>query len=519
MTNVLIVDDEKIEREGLKYLLSREEGERNVFEASNGKQALQIIRSEDIQLVLTDIKMPHMDGLELSRRAKEENPALQIIIFSGYSDFTFAQEAIRYGVTEYILKPVNPEDFHKVIQKAEKVIEQRKKKESREIKGKNFLQQCFLQNYLYSGKLETLEKAKDIINLEKWNGWHCGILLESDVAFFDTAEETLEEEIQKELRRVCFYLNLNARQSLLLFQDVYCDYQLVANHLYNFMKRKYRDSFYLAVSRKFEGCECLPEILEQIGEHSAAVPKLEQQMEEKFYHPEKHVFSNEDDVLKLSVGEVQDSQIMQMISEDITRKDTDQLRKHFACLKEKYHDNTQYSAMYIKFVFSNVIQELFQENQFSGERRLEHEIERLYNCRNIMEIVEVTEDNIKEYEAFLDRSMSSSRNEVAAVKNYIYQHYEEDLNLEMLAEKVYLSSGYLSFIFKKETGMNLNRYIRVFRMEKAKELLCSTNMKVAQVSERVGFANVSYFCRSFREYYGSSPESYRKGTGEDEQTS
>ena len=510
MTNVLIVDDEKIEREGLKYLLSREEGERNVFEASNGKQALQIIRSEDIQLVLTDIKMPHMDGLELSRRAKEENPALQIIIFSGYSDFTFAQEAIRYGVTEYILKPVNPEDFHKVIQKAEKVIEQRKKKESREIKGKNFLQQYFLQNYLYSGKARNTGKSKRYDR--SWKNGTAGIvesLLESDVAFFDTAEETLEEEIQKELRRVCFYLNLNARQSLLLFQDVYCDYQLVANHLYNFMKRKYRDSFYLAVSRKFEGCECLPEILEQ----------LEQQMEEKFYHPEKHVFSNEDDVLKLSVGEVQDSQIMQMISEDITRKDTDQLRKHFACLKEKYHDNTQYSAMYIKFVFSNVIQELFQENQFSGERRLEHEIERLYNCRNIMEILEVTEDNIKEYEAFLDRSMSSSRNEVAAVKNYIYQHYEEDLNLEMLAEKVYLSSGYLSFIFKKETGMNLNRYIRVFRMEKAKELLCSTNMKVAQVSERVGFANVSYFCRSFREYYGSSPESYRKGTGEDEQTS
>ena len=148
MTNVLIVDDEKIEREGLKYLLSREEGERKVFEASNGKQALQIIRTEDIQLILTDIKMPHMDGLELSRRAKEENPALQIVNFSGYSDFSFAQEAIRYGVTEYILKPVNPEDFHKVIQKAEKEIDRRKKKESQEIKGKNFLQQYFLQNYL-----------------------------------------------------------------------------------------------------------------------------------------------------------------------------------------------------------------------------------------------------------------------------------------------------------------------------------------------------------------------------------
>ena len=115
--------------------------------------------------------------------------------------------------------------------------------------------------------------------------------------------------------------------------------------------------------------------------------------------------------------------------------------------------------------------------------------------------------------------MSDSRNEVAAVKNYISHHYDEDLNLEMLAEKVYLSSGYLSFIFKKETGMNLNRFIRVFRMEKAKELLCGTGMKVAQISEKVGFANVSYFCRSFREYYGTSPESYRKGTGEDEEHS
>ena len=117
--------------------MSREEGERKVFEASNGKQALQIIRTEDIQLILTDIKMPHMDGLELSRRAKEENSALQIVIFSGYSDFSFAQEAIRYGVTEYILKPVNPDDFHKVIQKAEKErLTAGRKKKARRLRGK-----------------------------------------------------------------------------------------------------------------------------------------------------------------------------------------------------------------------------------------------------------------------------------------------------------------------------------------------------------------------------------------------
>lgn len=74
MTNVLIVDDEKIEREGLKYLLSREEGERTVFEAANGKQALQVLRSEDIQLLLTDIKMPHMTAWSFQRKPKKKIP-------------------------------------------------------------------------------------------------------------------------------------------------------------------------------------------------------------------------------------------------------------------------------------------------------------------------------------------------------------------------------------------------------------------------------------------------------------
>ena len=509
MMNILIADDEKIEREGIRYLLALEKGERRIFEAANGKQAMQILRTENIDMILTDIKMPVMDGLELARRAKELFPEIRIVIFSGYNDFTFAQEAIRYGVTDYILKPVDPDNFHEIIEKAEKNIRERQAEENREIRRQNFLQQYFLQNFLYSGKKEILEKAGEFVDLDKWNGWHCAILIETDTAFFDTAEENFPGELQKELRRVFFYLNLNERQSLLLFQDVYCDYLLVANHLYTFLKRNYMVRIYLAVSRKFDGCECLPEILGQ----------LEQQMEEKFYHPEKHIFSCEEEELKMVAGEVQDSQLMQMISEDISRKDTEQLWKHFECLKEKYSSNTQFSAMYIKFVFSNVIQELFQENQFADEHRLEQEIDRLYSCGNIMDILKVTEDNIREYEKFLERSMSESRNEVAAVKNYIYQHYGEDLNLEMLAEKVYLSSGYLSFIFKKETGMNLNRFIKVFRMEKAGEFLRDTNMKVAQISEKVGFANVSYFCRSFREYYGCSPESYRKGTGGDEEIS
>ena len=509
MYRVLVVDDEKLERDGIRFLLSMEEGEWEIYEAANGKLALNELRKHPVDLMLTDIKMPHMDGLELSKKAREEYPDLEIIIFSGYGDFAFAQEAIRYGVTDYVLKPVDPDRFHDTIQKIQKEIASRKNKEQQSIKEKSFLQQYFLLGYIYSGDRERLKEAEGIVDFSVWEQWHCAILIESDEAFFDSASDEVPLEIREELRRSFFYLNLNGRQSLLLFKDVYCDYVLVAKNVYNLLKRLHPVRFHLAVSRRFDGYQELPEIMEQ----------LEQQMEEKFYHPDIHVYTSEEDEEKNTGEEEQDSRLMEKISEDISRKDVKQLWSHFRSLASKYQSNTQFSAMYVKFVFSNVIRELFQENRFAGEHRLDLEVDHLYGCSSIQEIIEVTEKNIRQYEEFLDRSMSESRDEVAAVKNYIYNHYAEDLNLETLAEKVYLSSGYLSFIFKKETGMNLNRFIRVFRMEKAKELLRTTNMKVAMVSEQVGFANSSYFCRSFREYYGSSPESYRKGNNEDEEAS
>lgn len=285
MYRVLVVDDEKLERDGIRFLLSMEEGEWEIYEAANGKLALNELRKHPVDLMLTDIKMPHMDGLELSKKAREEYPDLEIIIFSGYGDFAFAQEAIRYGVTDYVLKPVDPDRFHDTIQKIQKEIASRKNKEQQSIKEKSFLQQYFLLGYIYSGDQERLKEAEGIVDFSVWEQWHCAILIESDEAFFDSASDEVPLEIREELRRSFFYLNLNGRQSLLLFKDVYCDYVLVAKNVYNLLKRLHPVRFHLAVSRRFDGYQELPEIMEQ----------LEQQMEEKFYHPDIHVYTSEED--------------------------------------------------------------------------------------------------------------------------------------------------------------------------------------------------------------------------------
>ncbi len=104
---------------------------------------------------------------------------------------------------------------------------------------------------------------------------------------------------------------------------------------------------------------------------------------------------------------------------------------------------------------------------------------------------------------------SSSNRVIYQVKQYINQHYYEDLKLSRLAEQVYLSSNYLSNIFTKHTGCSLNKYIKEVRLEKARELLLSTNMKIADIGQRVGYDNTSYFIKKFQEKYGVTPEKYR----------
>ena len=127
-----------------------------------------------------------------------------------------------------------------------------------------------------------------------------------------------------------------------------------------------------------------------------------------------------------------------------------------------------------------------------------------FNC--IMDIVNHNIDILEK--SFISNPLTMHR-EIETVKEYIHNHYSEELGAQQLADMVYLAPSYLSSLFKKETGQNLSKYIKQYRMEKAKELLTDTNMKIVNISEKTGYPNVSYFCQSFREYFGVSPQKFR----------
>lgn len=158
MNRLLIVDDERIEREGIKMLLGSMNQELEILEASNGKQAYQILKNRHVDLLLTDIKMPFVSGIDLVKLARELHPDMQIAIFSGFGEFTYAQEAIKYGVTDYILKPVKPQEFRLTMHR---MLENCRLKEEQEEESRNnaaFLYKYSLQKYLFTGKKEYIEK-------------------------------------------------------------------------------------------------------------------------------------------------------------------------------------------------------------------------------------------------------------------------------------------------------------------------------------------------------------------------
>ncbi len=507
MLTILIVDDEKIEREGIKFLLNREEGEFRILEASNGIEALGILEKNEIDIMFTDIKMPYLSGMELAKRTRRRKKEIEIIIYSGYGDFAYAQEAIRNDVMDYILKPVDPAEFHRLFLQLQEKISLKKRKQLENEKQKGHLSKYFLLNYLYTGNEEFLQKT-DLMSAGEYGElrFYRMILVNSDTDSFELEEDVFLQELTENLHRKLYYLNLNASEAVFFVKERYCDSETVAEQLYQFFRERYHTECCFAISREITDRRQLPEEFQQ----------LEQLLGERFYQPKRHIYINGKEMDAEVMSAEQESEVLRSIMEDIRYKDMGRLRQNFSLLEAKYSSSIKFSEVYIKFVFSNILKEIYEVISAQEESALAREIDRLYYCKTIKEVLQITEKAVKKFEEFVHEDESVSRKEVSRVKNYICHHYGETLNTEMLAGMVYLSPGYLSSVFKEETGVNLNRFIRDVRMKKAKELLETTDMKIVQVAKEVGFSNNSYFARSFREYFGCTPESCRKRAAAEE---
>jgi two-component system response regulator YesN len=351
-----------------------------------------------------------------------------------------------------------------------------------------------LQKYLYKNKKENSDEQEAMEDQEieelladKWDAWNCMILIEVDQAFFNKDVDPIEAEVALELRQSAVYLNLNVRQSVLLFEDPFCDYRLVAAHLYKFLKRRHQERFHLAVSKRFQGHENLRDVMLE----------LEQWQESHYFLMEEHILTSDEEEFACLNKETLDSRMIQKITADVIRMDAKSLKKHFEWLENKYAGRTQYSAVYAKFIFASVVEKLYWDQAFATNRRLCAEISEMYSCLELSGIIAIARRNIEAYVAYLDNMEKKNRSKIENILEYMELHYEEDLDAQDLAEKFELASGYLTFLFRRVTGFNFYHFLHEIRMREA------LRVPLGEEEESFfGFTNRSYFERAYQQYYG-----------------
>lgn len=498
MFKMLIVDDESTERECISYLIQSANLPLELKEADSALTALALLQDWPADILLTDIRMPASSGLDLAKQASELLPGIKIIIFSSYAEFEYARTAMTLGVVSYILKPIVPDELESTLTDVIQLLN-----EERDLRLRQNTQQSYMLQYALQGCINgTLPAgiAPEIILL--LNGFHQVVLFDFPPHFLEKNYIVFYEKLRCEMLLDMETLNLSATQAVLFLRRQADSAHDFGCKLHSYIREHFQTDCYLSISHPVHGYSNLQD----------AYTFAEQQMEQRFWNPETHVFSYEHtDLPGKSQNELDDNTILSMIKHSLCDKDSAGLTQNLELLFQKYRQPAQQSQIYVKFVFSNLITTLYPFLPDNTEKSLDTLITELYIQQDILEIIRtiqsMTEKVIKSYSA---ASAHDIRREIVSTQNYINQNYSRDLSVEMLASLVYLTPDYLSRLFKKSTGKSLSQYIRQVRMERASELLRTTSRKVIDIGTSVGYSNYSYFCQSFREYFGRSPEKYRQ---------
>lgn len=497
----MIADDEDEERLGIKFLLKKCGFCFDIIEASDGREALEKLKNNEVDILFTDVKMPFLNGLELSANARELFPQLQIIFFSGYDDFEYVKQALSLQAVDYILKPVNPVEFEKIIQLVVKRMEQRDIQQ----KYNQQSQKAYILTRLFNKiSFDELNKKYSKKQLEFLQEYTRIILIEFENEFFGNRIsdiEVLKDKIRGILNISFDLVDLNPSQGILLIKNGTCtekEYKQMGQCIHLLIEKEYHTPCYLSVGSAIFNPRELVRVYAE----------AEQYLEGRFFHKGVYVYPMDTDKQLQEVNAEKEGQFLAEIEKDVKLRDVYSLCKNVDLLIETCRNNSFQSYIYTRFICANLLKILFQGLP-GEEKELIVNIEQLYHCNCFQDIEIILSQVLKKVETKISQEQESPNHAIAIVEQYIHKHYRQGLSLDILADKVFLTPHYLSSIFSQEKGVGINKYIKNVRMEEAKELLLGTNMKISDICKMVGYSNLSYFCKAFRNEYGVTPEKYR----------
>lgn len=500
---VLIVDDEFIMRQGMKHMLEWEkEGFQIVGEASNGQEGLVLVEELKPDIVLADIVMPIIDGIEFSKILGKKYPSIQLIILSSYDKFEYVKTTLLNGAADYVLKPtLNPDILLKVLKKAVSRIPGMKLLTQQEVPYASQVESVLLG---FQEKLNEVTFAQFFSNtlyrliavdLRKMCGGNgedmlsCRQTLEE---FYEGKSEYVSLPVFLNESILCFVLNYRVKDELAIVVD--------AESAASSMQRIYQNTF-LVMSRNFSGMQEIhqyyqQDILKEIG-NTFYNPGRHFMVIEKYEEPERIIrFEFENYTAQLAQGRYEEA--LEMFENYIT----------YLCEKQVEEDKLKNLSKNLLYNFLMEIEKMSVESESLRGKYFTM----LDTAIWVTDFQDIVQKITKELRQILQWQSGGDNMRIQEIKQYAQEHYQEPLELSDIADKFGFSYHYLSSYFRQNTNEGFNEFLNKIRVRHACELLNEGNISIAEVGNQVGYSDHSYFCRVFKKISGDTPSNYRRRT-------
>ena len=534
MYRIFLVEDEVVIRKGIVNSIPWErEGLNLVGEASDGEVAYPLIMKEKPDILLTDIRMPFMDGLELCRLVKKDLPQIKIIILSGFNEFDYAKTAIQLGVTDYLLKPINStqllEAIHKVTDQIEreqelsKLMERyRLEQEETAIRDRNRLFQ-----ELVSGNrpVQELLELSGELSIPLSSAWYNIVLLKA-TSIHHAADEyspsvvAVDKIVTEQADQLhCMIFDRGLEGKALLFQAD-SEEELVRlqsemlDEIVRMLKAYPQIRYFGGIGQPVSRISALPESFRKAGKGFAHRFFVEENMivdSDRLFLGHMETASEEIDLSHIKSSQIDRDGIKSFLRVGDQKEAGYFVEEFFQEINASAMRSglfRQYIVMDSYFCVADFMEEIGaprecieQPDPASGVFQNEEMAQRY--------VIRIMEEAVRQRETV---SGNRYRDVVAEALAYIAENYaNEDLTLNMIASHVNFSPNHFSMIFSQQTGQTFIRYLTDYRMNKARELLKCTSKKSSEISAEVGYKDSHYFSYLFKKTQGMTPTQYRGG--------
>lgn len=533
MLKVFLVEDEFVIREGIKNNVDwKANGYEFCGEASDGELAFPMIQKLKPDIVITDIRMPFMDGLILSRLIKKEMPWIEILILSGYEEFEYAKEGIQIGIAGYLLKPISGEELLKEVNNLSVKIKE--KNQEREIRKKyekemeeNFLKaRKDLFQYLVTGEksvAELLEMA-DNLSIDLSSLWYNIVLIKiqsmnhADREYSDSLVEIEEKLKQLEDKDCVLTFDRNLEGKAFLFKaDTKEELEKIQNNYIDKAKEILMNYRHV---RYFGG---IGEPVNRLRELPFSFEKASHAFAHRYLVKES-LFVNSNETDKRRYLENEEFNISNVNPKQLDRGKILEFLKLGESTEVIYFVEEFFKGLGIHVMKSNLFRQYITMDVYfcvvdfvEGLRIDRLEIEQPDIVSGVLQSKESAMEYvvriIKKAIALREKAVSCKYGDIVdEVMQYIQKNYaQEELSLNLLASHVNFSPNHLSMIFSQQTGKTFIKYLTDYRMNKAKELLRCSGKRSSVISMEVGYRDPHYFSYLFKKTQGMTPTQYRGG--------